>query len=149
MKRLLDSPAGFDPGHAREELYASVLRWLTPDEARILAVLAAGTAFAVIDVVARDRPVLRNASTVGDAAGVTLRDEVPSYLGRLAGFGLVELEGEHAGLGTQYEILATDEAVRAARAETRRSKLVRRTVLISRFGARFWAACDPAPIRAL
>lgn len=142
MKGLLDSSVGFDRGQARENLYATVLRQLTPDEARILAVLATGSLFPAVDVLARDRTLLRNASTVGEAAGVALPDEVPSYLTRLAGLGLVDIDGPSAELVSQYEILATGEPVREAVAAARRTKLVHRTVRISRFGARLWAACN-------
>lgn len=148
MKELLVTSAEFDPERAREDLHATVLSRLTPDEARILSVLATGTAFPVVDVVAGDRVVLRNASTVGESAGVTLPDEVPSYLGRLDGLGLVDIDGECAELGPQYEILRTDPLVRAARAAAKRTKLRRRTVRLSGFGARFWAACNPDATRA-
>lgn len=145
MKELLDRSVVFDRERSREYLYATVLRELTPDEARILAVLSVGDAFPAADVVARgDRILLRNASTVGTAAGVTLPDEVPSYLTRLAGLGLVDVTGEDVALSSQYEILATDEVVRAALGAVKRAKLVRHTVRLSRFGARFWAACDPS-----
>jgi hypothetical protein len=145
MKRLLDASAELDREGAREYLYATVLRQLTPDEARLLALLAGGETFPAIDVVTRGhRALLRNASTAGKAAGVTLPDEVPAYLTRLAGFGLVDVAGEDPALGPQYEILATDELVRAATEGARRVRLVRHTVRMSRFGARFWAACDPA-----
>lgn len=145
MKELLDRSVAFDRDRAREYLYATVLRELTPDEARILAVLSEGDAYPAVDVVARgERILLRNASTVGKAAGVTLPDEVPSYLTRLAGLGLADITGEDSVLSSQYEILATDELVRAASAAVKRVKLVRHTVRLSRFGARFWAACDPA-----
>lgn len=145
MKELLDRSVVFDRERAREYLYATVLRELTPDEARILAVLSVGDAFPAVDVVARgNRFLLRNASTVGTAAGVTLPDEVPSYLTRLAALGLVDLSGEDPALSSQYEILTTDEIVRDVLASTKRAKLVRHTVRLSRFGARFWAACDPA-----
>jgi len=149
MRELLEDSADLDREQAQEDLYGAVLRQLTADEARILAVLAAGPVFPVVDVVTRDRTLLRNASTVGDAAGVTLRDEVPSYLTRLAAFGLVEVEGEHAELGTQYEVLVTDDRVRAAQSCAKRAKLLRRSVRISQFGARFWAACDPVRSRGL
>lgn len=148
MKELLDSSADADRQQALDELYGAVLRRLTADEARILAVLANGDPFPVVDVVTRQATPLRNASTVGEAAGVTLRDEVPSYLARLIGLGLLERDGERAELGPQYEILATDELVRAAAATGRRARLVRGTVRISPFGARFWAACDPEKSRA-
>lgn len=145
MKELLDRSVTFEHERAREYLYATVLRQLTPDEARILAVLSVGDAFPAVDVVARgDRILLRNASTVGTAAGVTLPDEVPSYLTRLAGLGLVDVTGEDAALSSQYEILTTEEVVREALATVKRAKLVRHTVRLSRFGSRFWAACDPA-----
>lgn len=144
MKELLDRSVTFDRDRAREYLYATVLRELTPDEARILAVLSDGDAHPAVDVVVRgERILLRNASTVGKAAGVTLPDEVPSYLTRLAGLGLVDVTGEDPALSSQYEILATDELVRAASATAKRAKIVRHTLRLSRFGARFWAACDP------
>ncbi|TVS98794.1 DUF4393 domain-containing protein [Amycolatopsis bartoniae] len=147
MKELLDRSVTFDQERAREYLYATVLRQLTPDEARILTVLSDGDAYPAVDVVARgERILLRNASTVGTAAGVTLPDEVPSYLTRLAGLGLVDLTAEDPELDPQYEVLATDELVRAARAGARRTRLVRHTLRLSRFGARFWAACDPAAL---
>lgn len=144
MKELLDRSVTFDRERAREYLYVTVLRQLTPDEARILAVLARGGAYPAADVVGKgERILLRNASTVGNAAGVTLLDEVPSYLTRLAGLGLIDITGAESALSSQYEILATDELVRAASAAAKRVRLVRRTVRVSRFGARFWAACDP------
>ncbi|WAL66211.1 Abi-alpha family protein [Amycolatopsis cynarae] len=146
MKQLMDSAAGFDRAQSREYLYVTVLRQLTPDEARILAVLARGSAFPAVDVLGRGgRVVLRNASTVGKAAGVTLPEEVPSYLTRLAGLGLVEVGPDETALSSQHEILATDEVVREAVRSVKRARLVRHSVRLSRLGARFWAACDPAP----
>ncbi|GAA5171693.1 MULTISPECIES: Abi-alpha family protein [Amycolatopsis] len=144
MKELLDRSVTFDRDRAREYLYATVLRQLTPDEARILVVLSDGEPYPVLDVVARgEKILLRNASTVGKAAGVTLPDEVPSYVTRLAGLGLVDVTAEDPALGSQYEVLATDELVRTAAAGARRVKLVRHTLRLSRFGSRFWASCDP------
>jgi hypothetical protein len=118
---------------------------VTADEARLLVLLAGGAVFPAVDVVARgDRVLLRNAATVGKHAGVILPEEVPGYLARLAGFDLIEVAGEDPALAPKYERIATDELVSAATAGIRRSRLVRRTVRISAFGARFWAACDPA-----
>ncbi|MTD58655.1 DUF4393 domain-containing protein [Amycolatopsis sp. RM579] len=144
MKELLDRSVTFDRERAREYLYATVLRRLTPDEARILSTLAAGDAYPALDVVGRgERILLHNASTVGKAAGVTLPEEVPSYLTRLAALGLVDVTAAEPALSSQYEVLATDELVRAAAASVKRPKLVRHTVRLSVFGARFWAVCDP------
>jgi hypothetical protein len=150
MAELLNHSIGFGRDRAREYLFAVILRQLTPDEARILAALSDGSPFPAIDVAERTnlgaagRIVLRNASTVGKAAGVSLPDQVPGYLTRLIGLGLVDLDEEVPALETQYEILLTDETVRAVEKQVRRVKVIRRTVHISRLGAQFWQACDPS-----
>ncbi|MBB4687895.1 Abi-alpha family protein [Amycolatopsis jiangsuensis] len=150
MAELLNHSIGFGRDRAREYLYAIILRQLTPDEARILAALSDGSPFPAIDVAERTavggagRIVLRNASTVGKAAGVSLPDQVPGYVTRLIGLGLVELDEEVPALETQYEILLTDETVRAAEDSLKRTKVIRRTIHVSRLGAQFWRACDPS-----
>ncbi|MFF1608041.1 Abi-alpha family protein [Amycolatopsis sp. NPDC058278] len=150
MAELLNHSVGFGRERAREYFYAIILRQLTPDEARILAALSDGSPFPAVDVVERTglggngRVVLRNASTVGKAAGVSLPDQVPGYVTRLIGLGLVDLDEEVPSLETQYEILMTDETVREAEKHVRRAKFVRRTIHVSRLGAQFWQACDPA-----
>jgi hypothetical protein len=149
MAELLNRSIGFGREKAKEYLYAIILRQLTPDEARILSALSGGSPFPLIDVAERTglggagRVVLRNASTVGKAAGVSLGDQVPSYLTRLIGLGLADIDEEAPALETQYEILMTDETVRQAENSVKRVKFVRRTVHISRLGAQFWEACDP------
>uniref|UniRef100_UPI00036113B0 Abi-alpha family protein n=1 Tax=Saccharomonospora saliphila TaxID=369829 RepID=UPI00036113B0 len=138
-----------DEDRAREHLYGLLLHRLAPDEARILAVLADGTPFAVLDVHERSplrrtgRVLLRNASTVGHAAGVSLPGHVPGYVTRLAALGLVEIDGEDPALDTQYEVLLTDETVVEALAGRTRAGFDRRTLRLSALGRRFWAACDP------
>ncbi len=150
MAELLNHSVGFGRERAREYFYAIILRQLTPDEARILSALSDGSPFPALDVVERTslggngRVVLRNASTVGKAAGVSLPDQVPGYVTRLIGLGLVDLDEEVPSLETQYEILMTDETVRDAEKHVRRAKFVRRTIHVSRLGAQFWLACDPA-----
>ncbi|RSM39478.1 DUF4393 domain-containing protein [Amycolatopsis balhimycina DSM 5908] len=150
MAELLNHSIGFGRDRAREYFYAIILRQLTPDEARILSALSDGSPFPAIDVVERTglggngRVVLRNASTVGKAAGVSLPDQVPGYVTRLIGLGLVNLDEEVPTLETQYEILLTDETVRDAEKHVKRAKFVRRTIHISRLGAQFWQACDPS-----
>jgi len=150
MAELLNHSIGFGRERAREYLYAIILRQLTPDEARILSALSDGSPFPAMDVAERTnlgaagRIVLRNASTVGKSAGVSLPDQVPGYLTRLIGLGLVELDEEVPSLETQYEILLTDETVREAEKQVKRVKYLRRTVHISRLGAQFWQACDPS-----
>lgn len=149
MAELLNRSIDFGRERSREYLYAVILRRLTPDEARILSVLADGSPFPVVDVVERGgvkssrRVVLANASTVGSTAGVSLTDHVADYVTRLAECGLVEFGPELSALDSQYEILLTDSEVRAAEETVRRTKIIRRSLRISRLGAEFWRACGP------
>lgn len=149
MAELLNHSIGFGADRAREYLYAVILRQLTPDEARILAAFADGSPYPSVDVAERSalggtgRVVLRNASTVGKSAGVSLLEAVPTYLTRLVGLGLVDLDEEAPAMETQYEILLTDSTVRAAEEATKRPRVIRRTVHMSAMGAEFWRACDP------
>lgn len=148
MAQLLNRSTNLDRDHAREYLYAIILRQLTPDEARIMSALSDGSPFPLVDVVERQglgsgRVVLRNASTVGKAAGVTLFDHVPAYVSRLVGLGLADVDDEVPALATQYEILLTDESVRAAEELVKRARFVRHALRISPLGHAFWQACDP------
>lgn len=150
MAELLNRSAALDHAGARDYLYTLILRQLAPDEARILSVLAHDGPFPLIDVVERSHlgrasgTLLRNASTVGDVAGVSLPDHVPGYVTRLIAFGLADTGGAASSLSTQYEILLADATVRAAVGSVRRTGIRRRTVRISSLGLNFWQACDPA-----
>lgn len=150
MAALLNRSTHLSRDAARDYLYATILRQLTPDEARILSTLSDGAAYPLVDVAERTslggagRVVLRNASTVGKAAGVSANDHVPAYVSRLIGLGLAEIEDESDELSTQYEVLLTDETVRRAQDLVRRARFIRHTLRISPLGLAFWQACDPA-----
>ena len=88
--------------------------------------------------------MLHNASTVGKAAGVTLPERTPLYVSRLLAFGVAEIGEEDPGLATQYDILLTEDYVRAAEEQAKRAKHLRHTLRVSDFGSRFWGACDPS-----
>jgi hypothetical protein len=155
MNELLERSVEADRTASRDYLYGNIISQLVPDEARILAALSDGTPFAACDVVAKHRgrsttrTVLANASTVGRSAGVVTPDNVPTYVTRLHGFGLVEFGPPDESISMQFDILATDSLVQAAEAtiEARRMgtpRLVRKTLTITRFGREFWAATDPS-----
>lgn len=137
---------------ARHRLYVAVLRELQPDEARILAALSDGTRYAVLDVVTRlhlgqtGPALLENASTVGRAAGVALPDMVPWYVGRLVRLGLVVVGPEASDLADTYDILETEPHVREAQRAAAHTRLLRRSVWISPFGARLWDLCQTAKL---
>ena len=145
MAELLDRSVTLTRADSDEYLFATILRALVPDEARMIATLADGSAHAVVDVALRGGPVvLANASSLGRTAGVQLPANVPIYLNRLIGFGLAELGPADSALSLHYEMLLTDETVRAAEARiSGRLRHLRRSVRISELGRRFWAACEP------
>jgi len=154
MSELLDRSADSDRASSRDYLYGSIVSQLVPDEARILAVLASGVAYAAADVVAKQgrsstHTLLSNASTVGHAANATMPDNTPTYLTRLHGFGLVEFGSSDDALSTQYDLIAVDPVVVAARtaAETARQgsvRIRRKSVTLTQLGRDFWAACAPS-----
>lgn len=149
MAALLAESAEAGKAEARDRLYGAVVAALVPDEARILSVLAKGAPFPVLDVAERTRfggvgrVVLRNVSTVGKVAGVTLDDRTPVYLTRLMGLGLAELADGQRSLSTQYEILTADDTVVQVVCALRRPMFVRQVIRISRFGTQLWQECDP------
>ncbi len=148
MADLLNRSVTTDREAAAAQLYATILSQLVPDEARIVAALADGPVRPAVDVVRRGplgngrHVVLRNASTVGRAAGVSSPDHVPLYVTRLRRLGVVDIGPEDDDLAEQYDILLTDQVVRTA--NVRGTKIVRHTVLLSELGGRFWQATDPA-----
>lgn len=154
MAELLNQSANADTARAVEYLHTTILRSLVPDEARILAALADGAPRPAVDVVVRttlggvQRTVLRNASSVGKQAGVSAPEYVPAYLTRLFRMGVVDIGDEDPALAEEYDILLTDQLVRDAEERARQARkgaarIVRRTVMISDLGGRFWDASDP------
>lgn len=144
---------------ARQEYYLSLMTSLLPDEVRILAALADGTAHALVHVTAgsvvgtNQRRVAENLSGIGKQAGVAWREGVPRYLTRLRDFGLVETGPEDASLSVQYDLIETDDQARklTLRIEQRERQTVRfqrRIVRISELGASLWMACLPSPALA-
>lgn len=155
MSELLDRSSEANDAQSREYLFGTIVSQLVPDEARILAALGGGRAFAAVDVVSKQvgrastRTVLTNASTLGAAAGVSLPHSVGTYLSRLDGYGLLDFGLPDDDLDPQFDTLVDDPAVLAARAgidagKQGSAKTVRKSVRLSPLGAEFWAACAPA-----
>jgi hypothetical protein len=154
MAELLRQSTEFDRERSREYVFTSIIRQLVPDEARILAALSDGTSYALVHVTGRaslggpQRIMLRNASSVGRAAGVTLPDLVPDYVTRLEHLGLVQVGPEDPALSVQYDILLTEDRVRVAEDEVRTvhkltPRFARRTLRLSTLGRQFWDAARP------
>ncbi|CAM4184057.1 Abi-alpha family protein [Kibdelosporangium persicum] len=154
MAGLLRLSTELDREQGRRHVFLSIVRQLVPDEARILAALSDGSVYVLVHVAGRSalggpqRIVLRNASSVGRAAGVMLPDLVPEYVTRLASLGVVQVGPEDPTLGAQYEILLTEDRVRAAENEVRTvhklsPRYARRTLRLSALGIQFWDAARP------
>ena len=111
-----------------------------------------GSQHAAADVVVKKKrrkpayPALVNASTIGRAAGVTTPDNVPTYLTRLHGLGLIEFgpELESCRRSTRSSPPTTWSGRHAHQAGGRTAKLVRKTIGLSPLGREFWAATDPS-----
>jgi hypothetical protein len=155
MAELLERAVTDGRDTARDHYFEAILRKLLPDEARIVSALSDGTAYPLIHLAARttlggtQRLLLENASTVGRAAGVVQPGLVPLYVSRLLRFGLAEVGDEDSKLGTDYEMLLTDDRVRAAENRAKNQgrfgpRVIRLSLRISELGAQFWAVCDPS-----
>ena len=149
LRALLDRSMYTSPDKSRDALYLDLLGSLVPDEARILAALSDGSGYPVIhgaEPGTGGNPVftLKNASTVGRSAGVSLPRYTPLYLTRMLGLGLVRMGPEAASMHDEYEMLLTDSAVNVALATARRgvraARVIRRTVRISDLGQELWEA---------
>ena len=154
MTELLSRSTGSSGGRSKEYLFGTIVSQMVPDEARVLAALAEGKRYAVVDVVAKHvgrsatRTVFANASLLGAVAGISPARNVATYLARLQQFGLVEFGPAVDELGEEYDQLAVDGVVQEARATIERgkmgsTKLVRKSVALSPLGRDFWTACAP------
>lgn len=145
---------------AVDAYYASLLRNMVPDQARILAALSDGSAYPMVHLYATSRlgltavPIVEYVSSVGRAAGVLGLELTPLYVRQLAQWGLTESAPEDPAQTTAYEILETDDGVRKAIARIdkrgERSRIVRRSLKISDFGQAMWNRCqlDDNPAQA-
>jgi hypothetical protein len=130
-------------------VFGRLLGQLVPEEASMLAALARDGPAAVVHVVPRGRGGrgLRNASSLGRRAGVTMQSLVPSYVEHLLDLGLVECGPEQPGLDLQFEILLAETIVREALDRARSGvvgpQVVRKTLRLSELGDALWAASGP------
>jgi hypothetical protein len=146
MERLLKRSIAQTPNDGERNLVEMLVRELVPDEARILAALADGTAYALIDLVGRSGPdrgqtLLANICSVGRAAGVVLPSRTPTYVAHLLTLDLARRGPELRSLHEEYEILLTEPAVMKLRGHGMRpARVVKGTLRISELGETLWKA---------
>ena len=123
--------------------YARILEQLSPDEARILRLLATGGPQAAVDI-RTWRPLDVGASTmapgltmIGQNAGVRHPERVPAYLSNLYRLGLIWFSRDKLSDPAPYQVLeAQPDVIDAVRA-TGRSRIVRRSIHLTPFGGHF------------
>ena len=150
MQELLAATAEQSREQAESVFYTSILRSMVPDEARVLSALSDGSSYPLISVMAAARlgliwhPVLEGVCSVGRNAGVIWPEMTHAYVQRLRAWSLVETGPEDYTQTTRYEMLETEQVVRHALDEIKksgqRSHVARRVLKISDLGKRLWAA---------
>lgn len=152
LRQLLANSEEQTREQAETLFFGTVLRSLTPDQARILSALSGGATYPLIHVLGGSRlvpggmrPVLECVSNVGRAAGVSCPDLTPVYVQGLMAWGLAEIEAVEAPDSLKYELLETETLVRRAMEQLKQggegSRIVRRTLRLSPLGERLWTTC--------
>lgn len=145
---LLDRALTQSSREAEDALLDALLRPLVPDEARIIAALAARKWSPLVHVEARrdgeEHLGLHNASLVGRQAGVALVRRTPFYVTRLLSSGLLITTPERPERAEEYEVLLAEpdvlDAIRRAGRGPVGPRIRRGGVELSDLGQHLWDA---------
>lgn len=147
---LLSRSADIDAEDDAHPAYAQILDQLAPDEARILRHLCADGAQPAVDVRVGKVPLIGSElvapglSMIGAGAGVRHLDRVPAHLNNLYRLGLIWFSREPLEDPLAYQVLeAQPDVLAAMRAAGRGARTVRRSILLTPFGADFCDVCLP------
>jgi len=128
--------------------YARILENLSPDEARILRLLATRGPQPAIDV-RHGLPLVSELvapglNMIGAEAGCRYPDRIPAYLDNLNRLGLIWFSRETLADINRYQVLeAQPDAIEAMRGAGRTSRTVRRSIHLTPFGTDFCEVCLP------
>ena len=127
--------------------YARILTELSPDEARILRLLAIDGPQAAVDI-RTWRPLDVGSAVVASGltmlarhAGLMNADRVPAYLSNLYRLGLIWFSRESLSEPEPYQVLEAQPEVIEAVREAGRARIVRRSIHLTPFGGHF---CEQA-----
>ena len=147
---LLSRSADLDAEEEAHPAYAQILDQLATDEARILRHLCTDGAQPAVDVRVGKVPLIGSElvapglSMIGAGAGVRHLDRVPAHLTNLSRLGLNWFSREPLGDPLAYQVLeAQPDVLEAMRASGRGARTVRRSILLTPFGADFCRVCLP------
>jgi Abortive infection alpha len=131
--------------------YMRILEDLSPDEARILRLLAEQGPQPSVDVRSGLLPlkstselVAAGLNMIGPEAGCRHLEDVPAYLNNLFRLGLVWFSSEPVQDPQRYQVLEAQPDVDEALKATGRTRTVRRSIHLTPFGVDFCELCLPA-----
>ena len=134
--------------------YARILAELSPDEARILRLMARTGPQPAVDVRTAGPPgvglmgvgskiVAMGFSMIGAEAGCRNLDRVPAYMNNLNRLGLIWFLREPIDDVLRYPVIEAQPDVIAAMKEAGRARTVRRSIHLTPFGQDFCEICLP------
>lgn len=147
--RLLSQSTAVDYDESVHPALGSILDQLSPDEARILRLLATEGPQGVIDVYDREYVppkrwrVARNLTMLGRDAGSRLKQRTPVYLRNLRRLGVVEVVDEPVERLKRYEIIEAQTHVEQARDRARRPRTEYKQVRLTDLGVELCVVCFP------
>lgn len=148
-EELLRRSADMDLEEDSHPAYARILEQLSPDEARILRLMAKEGDQPAVDVRKVQLPGLgsqllaEGLNMIGQEAGARHPERVASYLNNLYRLGLVWFSKEPIDDPVRYQVLEAQPAVLSALKSSGRTKAVQRSVQLTPFGRDFCQACLP------
>ncbi len=146
---LLRRSADVDYDEDTHPAFARILSEVTPDEGRILRLLAEGGPQPAVDVrtvglvFVGSELVGAGFNMIGAEAGCRHVDRVHAYLNNLFRLGLVWFSREPVSDSMRYQVLEAQPEVLAALREAGRARTVRRSIHLTPFGADFCEVCLP------
>jgi len=146
---LLERSSELEEHGDEHPAYSRILSELSPDEARILRLLATDGPQAAVDV-RTWRPldiganvVAAGLSMIAQHAGCRHPERVPAYLSNLYRLGLIWFSRDTLPDPTPYQVLEAQPDVVEAKRETGRARIVRRSIHLTPFGGHFCEFCLP------
>jgi len=147
--RLLEASADLVADKQEHPAYARILEQISPDEARILRLLATEGPQAAVDIRTwrpldvGSRVTAPGLTMIGQYAGVMRHDRVPPYLSNLFRLGLIWFSRDELPDPAPYQVLEAQPDVIEAIRRTGRARVVRRSILLTPFGGHFCHYCLP------
>ncbi|GAB2689769.1 DUF4393 domain-containing protein [Nocardia thraciensis] len=149
---LLRMSASVHESDGDHPAFARILSDLAPDEARILRFLYLDGAQPALDI-RTGRPLSPGAqriepglNMIGEDAAVRFPDRVDSYLTNLRRLGLVESIRDPLDNPARYQLLESQPEVRRLlKRSSFGTKIIHRSIALTRFGTDFVRTCLPVP----